>query len=190
MKKYLGTLVAGMTLMAGLPLVGQAADTETTTKAEVELIQDDTNKDITLDQAPGVSFGTEKITNDSKTYDAKNVTGDLKVTNPGNTDGWLVQVKGSKFMNADDTRELRGAALTFAQVNATADDANNISKAKAYKVDITDQNQIIMDAEANEGIGKFTSKYATNEVSLLIPAGNTAGAYTSTLTWTLGNAPS
>ncbi|MZK16514.1 WxL domain-containing protein, partial [Enterobacter hormaechei] len=55
MKKYLGTLVAGMTLMAGLPLVGQAADTETTTKAEVELIQDDTNKDITLDQAPGVS---------------------------------------------------------------------------------------------------------------------------------------
>ena len=47
-----------------------------------------------------------------------------------------------------------------------------------------------MDAEANEGIGKFTSKYATNEVSLLIPAGNAAGAYTSTLTWTLGNAPS
>ncbi|MDG6763723.1 hypothetical protein QCD62_08990 [Lactiplantibacillus plantarum] len=44
MKKYLGTLVAGMTLMAGLPLVGQAADTETTTKAEVELIQDDTIK--------------------------------------------------------------------------------------------------------------------------------------------------
>ena len=60
MKKYLGTLVAGMTLMAGLPLVGQAADTETTTKAEVELIQDDTNKDITLDQAPVLALGPKK----------------------------------------------------------------------------------------------------------------------------------
>lgn len=66
MKKYIGTLVAGMTLMAGFPLVGQAADK--TTEATVTLEQDPENKDITLDEIPAVNFGTQKIINDSKTY--------------------------------------------------------------------------------------------------------------------------
>ncbi|AVW11568.1 WxL domain-containing protein [Lactiplantibacillus paraplantarum] len=186
MKKYIGTLVAGMTLMAGFPLVGQAADK--TTEATVTLEQDPENKDITLDEIPAVNFGTQKIINDSKTYDATTVTNDLKVTNPGNTDGWSVQVRGTKFMA--DQRELRGATLTFAKVDATADDTGNQSKATANEVTINESDQAIMAATANEGIGKFTSKYATDKVSLLIPAGNAAGAYKSTLTWTLGNAPS
>lgn len=85
MKKYIGTLVAGMTLMAGLPLVGQAADK--TTEAQVKLEQDENNKDITLDEAPALDMGTVTIDNTTQTKTADTVTGSVKVTNPGNTDG-------------------------------------------------------------------------------------------------------
>ncbi|PRO93804.1 WxL domain-containing protein [Lactiplantibacillus pentosus] len=187
MKKYIGTLVAGMTLMAGLPLVGQAADK--TTEAQVKLEQDENNKDITLDEAPALDIGTVTIDNTTQTKTADTVTGSVKVTNPGNTDGWSVQVAGSKFLNG--SQELRGAALTFKNASVTADDEANASKnPTAPDVTVNESNQMILGAVANEGIGKFTSAYAKTDVSLLVPAGNSAGAYTSTLTWTLGNAPS
>lgn len=189
MKKTIGTLIAGVTLMAGLPLAAQAADVTKDTQAEVELTQDETNKDIELTQVPGVNLGSHINKNETTTYTADTIDGAIKVTNPGNTDGWKVQVKATDF--SDGSKTLRGAKLTFANGQTTADDTQNASELPTSPtVTINDQNQTIVTAAVNEGIGLFTTTHTTDNVSLLVPAGNAAGAYQSTLTWTLSNAPS
>jgi len=194
MKKYVGTLIAGITLVAGLPLSAMAADTADTqsTKAQVELSQDTTDPGknaVTLDQAPGVDFGSQTIDNSTTTYDADSVSDSIKVTNPGNTEGWSVSVSGTDF--TDKTKTLKGAVLSFKDAEVSADDTANVSNhPTSSQVDVNADNQTILGANADEGIGKFTAGYTKENVQLLVPAGNSAGSYSSTLTWTLGNAPS
>ncbi|RRK10255.1 WxL domain-containing protein [Lactiplantibacillus garii] len=189
MKKYVGTLLAGVTLMAALPMAAQAADNSKETTAKIELSQDEENKDITLDQVPGVDLGSHVNQNATKTYTADAVDGAIKVTNPGNTDGWKVQVAGTDFKDGD--KVLRGAKLTFANGKTTADDTENASDLPTSDtITVNTNNQSIVTAAVNEGIGEFTTTHDKADVSLLVPAGNSAGAYKSTLTWTLSNAPS
>lgn len=191
MKKYVGTLLAGISLMTVLPLAASAADTDKTTEAEIELTQDPTNKDISLDEVPGVNLGSHVNQNSTETYTADSITGAIKVTNPGNTDGWNVTVATSDYINnGDSSKTLRGAALTFDSPTVTADDAGNISKLPTSdKVTVNGNAQSILTAEKSEGIGQFTATHSKDNVSLLVPAGNAAGSYTATLTWTLSNAP-
>ena len=59
-----------------------------------------------------------------------------------------------------------------------------------HKLILHSNNQKILGANADKGIGKFTAAYTNDNVQLLVPAGNSAGSYSATLTWTLGNAPS
>lgn len=186
MKKYIGTLIAGVTLMAALPVGAKADDQKTT--ADIELTQDEQNKDITLDAVPGVDFGTNTMENGTKTYEAKTVSGSTKVTNPGNEDGWDVQVAATEFKDGD--KVLQAAALTFDQAAVQADDSANVSKLPtSSKVTLNSSGQSILTAQSGDGIGKFTATHAADKVSLLVPAGNSAGKYQATLTWTLANAP-
>lgn len=193
MKKYVGTLIAGITLVAGLPLTAMAADTDTqSTQAQVKLSQDTTDPGknaITLDEAPGVDFGSQTINNATTTYDADSVSDSIKVTNPGNTEGWSVAVSGTDFM--DSAKTLKGAVLSFKAADVSADDTANVSAhPTSSQIDVNSSNQTILGANADEGIGKFTAGYTKENVQLLVPAGNSAGSYSATLTWTLGNAPS
>lgn len=190
MKKYVGTLLAGVTLMSALPMAAKAADTNTQdTEAKVQLNQDEENKAITLDQVPAFDMGEHTNSNATQTYNAVTVTDAIKVTNPGNNDGWKVQVSGTDFMDGD--KVLRGAKLTLANGKTVADDTQNASEAPTSgKVVVNDTNQSIVTATAGEGIGQFTTTHDAHDVSLLVPAGNSAGAYTAKLTWTLSNAPS
>ncbi|WP_048001060.1 WxL domain-containing protein [Lactiplantibacillus herbarum] len=194
MKKYVGTLIAGITLVAGLPLTAMAADTDTqSTKAQVELSQDtDPDKNtVTLDKAPGVDFGSQTIDNATTTYNADSVSGNIQVTNPGNTDGWAVSVAGTDFTDSSTSKTLKGAVLSFKSADVSADDEANVSThPSSSQVDVNSSNQQILGANADEGIGVFTAAYAKENVQLLVPAGNSAGSYAATLTWTLGNAPS
>ncbi|AVK63994.1 cell surface protein [Lactobacillus sp. CBA3606] len=193
MKKYIGTLLAGISLMTVLPLAAQAADTTTSkdTTAEIELTQDETKKDITLDSAPDIDLGTNTNNLATQTYTANAVTGLAQVTNPGNTDGWHVDVKGTSFTTSDSKSTLRGAALSLNSGQVEAEDSSNASTAPtAQNVTVNSENQSILSADAGEGIGVFTMTHDKDNVSLNVPAGNAAGAYKSTLTWTLTNAPS
>ena len=141
MKKYVGTLLAGITLVAALPLIAKAADTDTkSTQAQVELSQDtDPDKNaVTLDQAPGVDFGSQTIDNATTTYNADSVSDSIKVTNPGNTDGWVVSVAGTDFTDSNTSKTLKGAVLAFKSADVSADDAANVStKPSSSQVDIT-----------------------------------------------------
>ncbi|MFB9769011.1 WxL domain-containing protein [Lactiplantibacillus modestisalitolerans] len=187
MKKYIGTLIAGVTLMAGFPVVGHAADQKTT--ADVSLTQDELNKDVTLDQAPSVDFGSNVRDNGTVTYSAKSITDAIKVTNPGNTDGWQVSVSRTGFTTTD-AQALKGELLKFGTAAVTPDDDQNAStRPTAHEITINNAPQAILTANAKEGIGKFTATHANDQITLVVPAGNVAGAYKSTLTWTLANTP-
>ncbi|WP_318764811.1 WxL domain-containing protein [Lactiplantibacillus carotarum] len=189
MKKTVGTLLAGVTLMAALPMAAQAAGNEQDTQAKIELSQDEENKDITLDQVPGIDLGSHVNQNTTKTYTADAIDGAIKVTNPGNTDGWKVQVQATDF--EDGSKTLRGAKLTLANGETSADDTQNASEVPTSPtITVNGVNQNIVTAKTGEGIGSFTTTHSKDNVSLLVPAGNAAGAYTAKLTWTLSNAPS
>ncbi|BDZ32251.1 WxL domain-containing protein [Lactiplantibacillus sp. WILCCON 0030] len=193
MKKTIGTLIAGMSLFAVLPLAAQAADTDTQkdTTAEINLTQDETAKEITLEKAPTINLGEHVNDLASQDYTAEEVTDLVEVKNPGNISGWHVGVSATAFQTSGSTGTLRGAALTFKKGTVAAADNNNASKAPTAKeVTINTESQPILSADENEGIGVYDMSHTTDQVSLLVPAGNSAGAYKSTLTWTLSNAPS
>lgn len=46
-----------------------------------------------------------------------------------------------------------------------------------------------MAANKNNGLGTWMDKFNASEVKLTVPAGNLAGEYVSTLTWSLLDAP-
>jgi len=193
MKKTIGTLIASLSLLGALPLAAQAADTSTKkdTTAEIILNQDETAKDITLEKAPIINLGEHDNDIETATYTAETITDLVEVKNPGNISGWHVGVSATPFQTSDSSGTLRGAALTFMQGDVYAVDDNNASKAPtASEVTLNTNSQTILSADENEGIGVFDMAHATNQVSLKVPAGNSAGAYKSTMTWTLNNAPS
>jgi len=193
MKKTIGTLIAGVSLFAVLPLAAQAADTDVQrdTTAEINLTQDQETKDITLEKAPTINLGEHVNKIESATYNADTITDLVEVKNPGNTSGWHVGVSATAFQTEAKSSVLRGAALTFEKGKVAALDLNNASKSPtASRVTLNTDSQPILSADAEEGIGIFDMSHTTDQVSLLVPAGNAAGAYKSTLTWTLNNAPS
>ncbi|MEL1206374.1 hypothetical protein, partial [Staphylococcus epidermidis] len=74
-----------------------ADDSTKDTEANIELTQDEDNKDVTLDAVPGVNFGSHVNSKETKTYTAESVSGNVQVTNPGSSDGWAVQAKRTAF---------------------------------------------------------------------------------------------
>jgi len=191
MKKYVGTFIASVALLTALPIAANAADgntdTQKTTQAEIELTQGD-KKDITLDTVPGVKFGSNESKNETVTYPAKTVSDHVQVTNPGNAEGWDVQVSGTAFKEGN--KEIKGAKLKFANGKVTPNDGANESDLPTTKdTTITPDAQSILTAGAGAGVGAFTLTHTATSVSLYVPAGNIAGNYSSTLTWKLVNAP-
>ncbi|ETY72913.1 WxL domain-containing protein [Lactiplantibacillus fabifermentans] len=192
MKKYLGTLLAGVTLMAVLPIAAQAADDDQnkSTTADITLEQDTENSAITLDSAPNIHMGTQENTHATKTYEAESIDGNLQVTNPGNTTGWNVTVARTAFETTTGT-EMKGAQLNLTNGKVAAVDSENTSTFPATEnLEVTTVATKVLTAQTNEGIGAFTLTHDADNVSLKVPAGTVSGAYKSTLTWSLTNAPS
>lgn len=165
------------------------ADNNTTT-ATVGL-EDDADAKIQLTKAPSFDFGSEKIGGDPMDLKINSVDDPITVVNPGKNSGWNVTVKGSNFVGSDGTTELKGALLTLNGVVSPADTGNQSVAPTTGSVVVSDQDAPIFTAAANAGLGTWLNTYTAgdNSANLHIPAGNTAGSYTSTLTWTLADAP-
>jgi len=198
MKKYVGTFIASVALLTALPLAANAADgktdtdngtdTQKTTTAQIELKQDETDKNIKLTQVPEIDFGANTNVTVSKKYDSTGTLADVRVHNPGNAEGWDVQVKRSAFTS--DKGELKAAVLAFENGKVTPDDHTNASTLpKVSNIEVNEDTKSLLTAGAGEGVGAFSLKHNNADVTLTIPAGNVAGKYKSTLTWTLANAP-
>ncbi len=152
---------------------------------------------ITLDSVPGVSFGSTTAGLPSNasdfTYTSTAIASDLHVSDPGNASGYSVTVADTPFTSSSTTSStLKGAALSFTDAAAiTADSKNNVSTAPTFtgSLPISATPAEVLNAPVGEGVGAYTAAYGATDASLFVPAGNIGGSYSSTLTWTLSNAP-
>ncbi|BDZ29862.1 WxL domain-containing protein [Lactiplantibacillus sp. WILCCON 0030] len=191
MKKSLGlAAILGVATLLAVPVVGQAAEVQSgdTTTANVGLTQDPVNDAVKLTHAPNIDFGTQKIGISSFMLNPVNIDDDLVVENPGLGDGWRVNVSATPF--EDGSKTLADAKFILKAGNVTPVEANSSAKPNSMEVTLLTSDQLIFVADKNAGIGAWKTTYASDQVSLNIPAGHVAGHYTSTLTWTLANTPS
>ncbi|WP_052493614.1 WxL domain-containing protein [Levilactobacillus brevis] len=124
----------------------------------------------------------------------------VQTVNPGLKTNWGVTVKSSQFATTTGT-ELQGAVLTLTDGSVTSPTGSTSSTAPTGEGSIelngdgTSEKPVVT-AAGNEnitgdakavGVGTWNTNF--NTASLAVPDGNTAGTYTSNLTWTLKNAP-
>ncbi len=170
-----------------------AAQKGATTNAKAKLTDTDDkgNKNaITLDKAPNIDFGSKQITSTGAKFDgAVSIDDVLQVSNPGVDSGWSVSLAASAFTGNGKT--LKGATFTL---KAGTPDLNNTNSAKATPDDYSNvagagqAGTVLSAADGTQGVGVNTDTYDKANASLDVPAGNVAGDYTATLTWTLSDA--
>lgn len=169
---------------------------------------------LAITSAPDVDFGsgslngtddttlTGKIANGTDSHDKQAAAGAVTVVDPGTATGWNVQVSNTQMINTDETatgaaKSIAGGTFTYGGAdlngsttdNAAVQDFSTLSGEKdsvQFNTAGTD-NQNIFHADAGNGVGTWANTY--KNANLVVPAGNAAGSYESTLTWTLTNTP-
>ncbi|WP_125570838.1 WxL domain-containing protein [Lacticaseibacillus songhuajiangensis] len=201
MKKNIFAITAAAALVlniAATSVTTFAADNNSTSKTTTGHINLTTKSNdgkgeemgITLDKVPTIEFGTHTISAKDQTYEATSVT-DLQVTNPGYDSGWDVTMAAGPFKSTDDTSaaELRGAILKLG-AGATTDPNGNSSAASvnAFDGNNSKAQSVFTAVDGTQGVGANIDSFTPDKATLFVPAGNVAGDYTSTLTWTLSSA--
>lgn len=187
----IGAAVLGVSSVGIGSSVVKAATTPPTTNVSADI----TPGTITLDSEPAINFGTVASSASDTTYKSTAMTGDLHVTNPGEATGWSVSVADSPFTDTTSSNTLKGAVLSLDDSTTAplkADATDNVSALPTFNGALTLSGTAsnILNAPAGAGIGAYTASYGNTDASLMVPAGNAGGSYSSTLTWTLSNAPS
>jgi hypothetical protein len=196
---FIGAALLGVSsLGAGITTKAATTATPLTSDASADI----TPGTITLDTVPGggssttsgILFGTVAADAGDTTYKSTQISSDLHVTDSGNGSGWAVTVADSPFTDtAGDT--LKGAVLSLddsANPAIKADATDNVSALPTFTADTTlsASPSTVLSAAPKAGVGAYTTTYNGTDASLAVPAGNIGGSYSSTLTWTLSNAPS
>jgi len=176
------------TYSSGVPAAASPAPYTTTSDATLT-----TTQTLSLEQTPTISFGTQQYSLSKQTYTPTSIT-PLQVANPGFSSGWTLTVAASPFTDATTKSTLSGSVFTIDPTTSelTADDSTDVSPMPTYITPVTLSTTAskIETAAAGAGVGGYTTAYKSADASLYVPAGNLPGAYTSTVTWTLADAPS
>ncbi|BDZ31930.1 WxL domain-containing protein [Lactiplantibacillus sp. WILCCON 0030] len=194
MKKVLLGLLLSATLLGGTAVTANAADTADTTTSNSTGDVTFTGGDLTLDASEaGLDFGTHQITAGSDTF-ANTAKTTVSVADlRGTGDGWnLTVVQGGQFRNADG-KALTGAVITLSG-SLTSDSTNrptfpNSDPGVDLNADAGD-NHALMTAAGDQGLGTSSMNYVASKLTIPASAARYVGsAYTTTLTWNLGNTP-
>ncbi|MBC1813797.1 WxL domain-containing protein [Listeria booriae] len=149
---------------------------------------------LTIDFLSNLDFGTQKVSGQSQTYHAVNKNPYIQVTDKRGTGaGWILTAKATDFK--DGTKTLKGAAMSLKDGQVKTQSDNQSVAPTTSDITLNGNTQTVLAAEANAGMGTWLDVYAgtdgNNEnVSLYVPAGNLAGDYNSSITWTLEDSPS
>lgn len=149
---------------------------------------------LTIDNASPLLFGENKIEGSKMVFATTTQNPNVQVTDKrGEGQGWNLQVTTADFVDQKDAKKiLKGAELSLPVGTATPA-IGNISVAPSVNAVVLSSTnakaQTIMAANKNNGLGTWMDKFNASEVKLTVPAGNLAGEYVSTLTWSLLDAP-
>ncbi|EOL45213.1 WxL domain-containing protein [Enterococcus caccae] len=147
---------------------------------------------LTIDTVTDLDFGTFKLTSNEKILTAnkekkKNPT--AQVTDKRGTGaGWTLQVAISDF-SSTEKHVLKGAQLSIPKGEIKTNNIDNSVAPETFSLNVNKDPQTIMLAAKDKGLGTWADSYDKKDTQLMIPAGNFAGEYGATLTWTLSNAP-
>lgn len=157
---------------------------------------------LTLDYVPNLDFGTHELSVAEETYEAIDPKPFVQVTDRRGTGaGWNLTVQASSFSTGGSglQESLPGAELTFTDGEAVsrlssllAPDVNN-----SIVVNTGGDATPVTTAIPGKGLGSWVTRWLKEEgadtnskVELTVPqAAATPGSHTSTLTWTLTDAP-
>ena len=185
-------------VVLGIGSLGTVAQAATTPASPVPSTSSTTTADITpgkitLSSAPSFQFGTVAASANDISYTSTSTSGILNIADAGTGTGYTVTVEASPF-TATGGAELKNAQLLLDNKETDpikADDVDNVSTPPTLvaKLSLSSSPVTVVSAAAGKGVGAYTGTYGSTDASLKVPAGNIGGSYSSTLTWTLGNAP-
>ncbi|KRN01529.1 hypothetical protein FD13_GL000992 [Levilactobacillus senmaizukei DSM 21775 = NBRC 103853] len=203
-------LMATLALAAGIGFSGvtaHAAEGETpapantTTEASVSLTAGDDGDGggsvggIKLMEAPATAVAGQLDGTTQTLKDTAFVKDTLKVNDQGTGTGWTVHLSSTPFAGKDKEGKdiaLKASQLSFLSPKVSAVDSENHTAAPSASGIVLESagnsDQLVFSAAKDAGVGQWAAKYQAAQVK--VAAGNKAGDYSSTLTWSLNNAPS
>lgn len=198
MKKLVRNSMLVGAAVLGIGSLGTVAQAATTPASPVPSTSSTATADITpgkitLSSAPSFQFGTVAASANDISYTSTSTSGSLDIADAGTGTGYTVTVAASPF-TATGGAALKNTNLLLDNKETDpikAVDADNVSTppALAAKLSLSSSPVTVVSAAAGKGVGAYTGTYGSTDASLKVPAGNIGGTYSSTLTWTLGNAP-
>lgn len=151
---------------------------------------------LTIDAVSNFNFPETTISGGLKVVNAKAPSnGRLGVQvsdRRGEKIGWTLIVSATEFIDGEET--LRGAYITIPEGKILGTEGADPNLAPTTSsIDLTPTGQAIMKASETQGRGSWLNAFEEGDkmekVTLTKPAGGLVGNYTSTLTWTLADAP-
>lgn len=211
-------LLLGAILVSTNPVHAEETVTSTQAKtASVELTTSETDSLLTITSASDLDFGSKAISTEDLKFTENNqptlVVQDIR----GEAVGWRVAASLGEFAQTNaaegaTAKKLKGVQLFYPKpafstgstaINADQapvgiETASETSFADATVTGVlldasaTPTSKVIINAAKGKGNGLWTATYGSgtdNKIELKIPAGNLAGKYQATLTYTLTDAP-
>lgn len=154
---------------------------------------------LSLDYVSNLHFGIQKVSMETKTYNSTTLKPFVQVTDKrGESNGWDVVVKATAFRSSSEDT-LDGAYLEFGngEVLTNLVGVYGPPKTAPFTLFTNEEAVKFLYANVNEGRGSWITRWypstgmETNDKVTLTVYGGTmkAETYTSTLTWTLTDAP-
>ena len=192
---YIGAAILGIGSLGAGGIVTKAATTPptpTTTSASATL----TPGTITISTAPGITFGTVNSSADDANYTSTGFSAPLEVADQGQATGWSVSLADNGFTSSTtggptltDAKLTVGSSTAAPTVSATDKDNTSTPPTITSPLAVSSAPATVFNASAGQGVGTFEATYGPGDANLYVPAGDVGGSYSSTLTWTLSNAP-
>ena len=157
---------------------------------------------LTIDWVSDLNFGTHQLSVEEETYEALNKAPFVQVSDRRGTGaGWNLTVQATPFTSdgLGLQESLPGAKLTFTDGEAVSRINPIFAPNVADSIEVNTNNEAtrVATATSGEGVGSWVTRWLKEEgadtnskVALTVPqAAATPGSHTSTLTWTLTDAP-
>ncbi|MGE6610753.1 WxL domain-containing protein [Peribacillus sp. NPDC076916] len=151
---------------------------------------------LTIDNVSPLEFNTHQLSGGAVEYSTTTKNPNVQITDiRGTGAGWTLQVSTSPFKDqTDETKILKGASVTL-PIGTAVTTPGNVSPAPELRAvqlgtdSAVTTPQILMTAEKLKGMGTWVDQFEPSSLKIIVPAGNLAGEYVSTLTWSLLDAP-
>lgn len=154
---------------------------------------------LSIDYVSNIKFGEQKISGKDMVYSALNKDPFIQVTDTRGTGaGWHLTAAASEFQNADKTKTLRGAELSFKNGEVKAASESSVSNVPVAS-DVVFSNtspKTVFNAQTGEGRGTWLNVWSASgdkneNVQLKVPAGaaDANTEYSATISWELADAP-